>query len=304
LLTLRGHTAAVTCVGYSPDGTRLATGSADTTAALWDVALGRRLLTLKGHAEGLKGLAFAPGGDRLATWSPDGIVRVWDTATGQGTVLVRGGVLAVAFSSANPRLAAAGEGGLWVWDGWASKPRPCSLAGAVRLAAFSPDSRRLASADLGGAVRVWEVVSGELALALPGGPATLTDLAWGADGRRLAVASGDRTIRVWEVAAGKELARLRGPAASLVFGPDGRRLLAAANDLEAVDQPGRAVWLRRTWQVWAWDTATGEGKVVLHGTDQAERVVSLAWRPCGTRLATAHENGEVKVWSVKDLLGQ
>ena len=38
-------------MSWSPDGTRLATGSRDGTAKVWDAAGGRELLTLKGHTE-------------------------------------------------------------------------------------------------------------------------------------------------------------------------------------------------------------------------------------------------------------
>jgi tRNA A-37 threonylcarbamoyl transferase component Bud32 len=36
--TLRGHTAGVTCLAYSPDGTRLASGSRDGTVKIWNMA--------------------------------------------------------------------------------------------------------------------------------------------------------------------------------------------------------------------------------------------------------------------------
>src|SRR5262245_34540406 len=36
MLTLRGHTHAVGCVAFSPDGHRLASGSVDTTLRVWD----------------------------------------------------------------------------------------------------------------------------------------------------------------------------------------------------------------------------------------------------------------------------
>jgi WD40 repeat protein len=44
--TLAGHTNWVTAVAYSPDGTRVLTGSQDKTARLWDAATGKAAATL------------------------------------------------------------------------------------------------------------------------------------------------------------------------------------------------------------------------------------------------------------------
>jgi hypothetical protein len=66
-------------VSWSPDGARLATGSLDGTAKVWDAAGGRELLTLKGHA-GEVIVSWSPDGARLATGSYDGTAKVWDAA--------------------------------------------------------------------------------------------------------------------------------------------------------------------------------------------------------------------------------
>jgi WD40 repeat protein len=64
-------------VAFSPDGTRLATASSDTTARIWDASSGQELLTLRGHADRVTGMAFSPDGKRLATASKDGTVQIY-----------------------------------------------------------------------------------------------------------------------------------------------------------------------------------------------------------------------------------
>src|SRR5262249_35123391 len=48
-IILKGHAQPVTTLAFSPDGKRLATGSADQTAKIWDLAIGQELVTLRGH---------------------------------------------------------------------------------------------------------------------------------------------------------------------------------------------------------------------------------------------------------------
>jgi WD40 repeat protein len=64
-------------VAFSPNGTRLATGSWDNTAKVWDAGSGQELLTLRGHTDWVYGVAFSPGGKRLATSSRDNTVQVY-----------------------------------------------------------------------------------------------------------------------------------------------------------------------------------------------------------------------------------
>ena len=63
-------------MAWSPDGTRLATGSWDKTAKVWNAADGRELLTLKGHAARVNAVSWSPDGLRLATGSYDGTTDV------------------------------------------------------------------------------------------------------------------------------------------------------------------------------------------------------------------------------------
>jgi WD40 repeat protein len=80
LLTLEGHDGEVSCCAFSPDGTRIVTGSTDKTARLWDAATGALLKTLEGHTHVIYSCAFSPDGERIATASRDTTARLWHAA--------------------------------------------------------------------------------------------------------------------------------------------------------------------------------------------------------------------------------
>jgi WD40 repeat protein len=77
------HTGAVHSAAWSPDGKRLATGSHDNTAKVWDVDGGQEVLTLRGHRGSMNSVAWSPDSTRLVTGSNDETVKIWDAAGGQ-----------------------------------------------------------------------------------------------------------------------------------------------------------------------------------------------------------------------------
>ena len=78
LRTLKGHTSHVLSVRFSPDGTRIASGSYDRTIHLWDAPTGAELHTLKGHTNQVISVSFSPDGTRIASGSWDNTIRLWD----------------------------------------------------------------------------------------------------------------------------------------------------------------------------------------------------------------------------------
>jgi WD40 repeat protein len=82
LQTLKGHTASVTSVAFSPDSRQVVSGSGDRTARLWDTNTGAALQTLEGHFSPVSSVAFSPDGRQVVSRSVDRTVRLWDAATG------------------------------------------------------------------------------------------------------------------------------------------------------------------------------------------------------------------------------
>ncbi|KAH9573919.1 hypothetical protein CY35_01G027300 [Sphagnum magellanicum] len=80
LLTLRGHTADVVDLGWSPDDSLLASCSLDNTARVWQAATGSPVAVLTGHHSLVKGLTWDPIGSFLATQSDDKTVIIWRTS--------------------------------------------------------------------------------------------------------------------------------------------------------------------------------------------------------------------------------
>ncbi len=82
-LVLPGHPSNVNRIAFSPDGSRLASISADHTIRMWDPDSGERIWNGELIGEGGQALAFSPDGRLLATGcNASHVVHLWDTETG------------------------------------------------------------------------------------------------------------------------------------------------------------------------------------------------------------------------------
>ncbi|KAK1310783.1 Protein HIRA [Acorus calamus] len=79
-MTLRGHTADVVDLNWSPDDTILASGSLDNTVHIWNMSNGICTAVLRGHSSLVKGVAWDPIGSFIASQSDDKTVIIWRTS--------------------------------------------------------------------------------------------------------------------------------------------------------------------------------------------------------------------------------
>ncbi len=172
-LQLGGFRGDVQAIAFSPDSSRILTGSRDRVVKVWDARSGAPLRALDGLGE-VFGVAFSPDGSLIAAGSGSsgsgepGHVSVWDAHTGR-----------------------------ILWSQNAHAERALSVA-------FAPDGRSLASAGNDNTVRIWQPRTGALirTLEAPGVQALLT-LAYSPDGKSLITGSSDGVTRLWDPAQGK-----------------------------------------------------------------------------------------------------
>jgi len=258
--TYRGHQGAVWSASLDERGERVATGSADFSAKLWDATSGRELASLP-HAHVVKTVDFS-GGERLLTGGLEKRAFVYDLGAQPARVaaLVHpDGVQKAVWASALGRdavVTGATDGALRLWDVRASTDAP-QLAVSLR---------------------------GEgVAAAAAGKRAPVADVEVHPDGTVVAVC-GKRVSLLDARAslAAKRRLDVKFDAEAASLSPDGTRVAAGGSDL----------WLHVLDAETGAETGTHKGH---HGP-----IFCVRFDPAsgGKRCATGSEDGTVRLWVV------
>jgi len=171
-------------VGWSHDGTWIATASGDSTARIWDAQTGQLRFTLSEHTGIVSAVDWSPDSSRMVTGSEDGTAKVWEITDGGTRELLlltahemRNGVPGVAFSPDGNRVMGGNlaNTAVRVWDvsmsgggEWATLPGARSRRTS---AAFTPDGRRLVASGRGGTVIVADPDTGRTSVESASSPA-------------------------------------------------------------------------------------------------------------------------------------
>ena len=84
------HSDTVFALRFSPDGSKLATASADKFLKVTNVADGKELKSFEGHTHHVLAVDWSLDGKRLVTGGADSVVKVWDFESGEGLRTLNG----------------------------------------------------------------------------------------------------------------------------------------------------------------------------------------------------------------------
>lgn len=290
---LPGHDAAVFALSASPDGRLLASGGADDSVRVWDLASGTEIARL-GVRDVIWTLCWSPGSDRLFCFGSKNLGVAWDAAAfkvvwelprldqgtaGSAACSPDGETLAVGMSDGAIYLRDAATGARLnaFWD---------NLDQCLSIA-WSPDGRYFAGGGRGsGRIVVRDLLAGGTKVnEFRGHAGSVHALGWRPRDERLASAGADGTVRIWNLSehAKRAVTSIKSPAFGLFlkWSPDGSRLACGGPRLEA----------------WYFDTKLDLAPVALeNGYHNWTRFAD--WSPDGRLLVTCGTGG-VRLWNAE-----
>ena len=328
-LELPAHVGVVPGVGFSPEGSRVASVGRDKVLRVCDTLTGRILWRAADLAGSGQCVCYSPDGKWLATGDYDSdFIRIWDAQSGKESLELgtnnAGLTFSVEFSPDGRWLAAAGEQGVRLWAMQTGLPE----TGVPELSAkmvkpfperamsltFAPDSRSLAFFSLSN-LYIWHLDTSagpqavDLGSAASVQSATLPYL-WHFDwlSQQHPVASG-----------------IVNSVQNTAFTPDGQKILTVGPTGEimtldvssgeqissfrvgaqtrprnlALSPDGSVLALASASEpsVDLWNPKTGQ--LLYSLTEHSGTVSWLAWSPDSRRIAVTRDDGKISIWDLQ-----
>lgn len=226
----------INSAALSADGRQALAGHASGSIQLWDLETGKLLQQLK-NGKNVTAVTFGPEGKAISDAGAS--LRLWDLKKGEeaGTLDTQNQTIyeiafhartgLVAFSSLNGAIRV-----LQMETGKLVHTFQCN--NICFYLAFSPDGKRLATADGDGLLRIWNLADGKQTKQIQAHKGSARCVAFSPDGKRL-VSGGfnDNSVCVWDVETGKQLHRYTGHTnnvLSVAYFPDGKRIASGSSD--------------------------------------------------------------------------
>ena len=294
IASLRGHTARVYALNFSPCGQYLAAGDlSGGTLREWDVTAGTQVREFS-YPEKHRRITptYSRSGSLLAAGVHQSTITVWNVENHEelNTLDYRGYLDVLRLltekspseSRLEPALIFASERDIKVWD--TENPRAvASISREVHyphFVAFLPDGETLVSVDSAGTT-CWNIVEKRRQRSITRPNTEIRSLYISSTGRIRALGSIENRLLVWDVDTDETIATFAGHqefVRTFAFAPVGEPF--ASGDTEG--------------GLYVWDTQGKQTALLGH----TRLIRSLAFDPDGKRLVSGSTDGTARVWEV------
>ncbi|XP_020557184.1 POC1 centriolar protein homolog B isoform X2 [Oryzias latipes] len=283
----KGHKNAVTCVHFNPNNKQLASGSADKTVMIWNLAPKGRALRFFGHQDAVTGVQFSPSGKRVASSSKDRTVRLWTPSMKGECAVFRAhtaAVRSVAFSADGLRLVTASDDKsvkVWSVDRQSFIYSLNQHTNWVRCARFSPDGRLIVSCGDDRTVRLWDTSTKHCLNCFSDCCGSSTFVDFNSNGTCIGSSGADSSLNIWDIRTNKLIQHYKVHSEginSFSFHPSNNFLITGSSD----------------HTVKVLDLLEGRLIYTLHGHKGA--VTSVAFSQAGDLFASGGGDRQILLW--------
>jgi WD40 repeat protein len=298
--TINAHSDWVRCLSFTPDGTKLASGSFDKTIKLWQLATGTILHTLTDRLKGVFALAIGPDGKLMASGSWGETIELWNLETGtlfNKLIEHQASVRSLAISPDSKTLISGSfDKTIKLWSLPAGVvTKTITDSEPIAAISLSADGKFLASTGDDGTIKIWSLTTGNPIAETIGNKNCIGSLAIGPDSQTIAAGTVNGYLVLWKLITiddGRsfqiELAqRIKAHAGQInacVFSPDGQYLITGSVD-------GKA----KVWYRGADLSFHDKARSILKG-DPGRSVMSVAISPDGRSIAIGGADGTIQLW--------
>ena len=314
LIGLMDDNNSVFVLAFSPDGTRLASGSRDTTVQLWETTPNHAPVTLRKHTGWPTALAFSLDGKLLASGGTDNTVQLWDTVTGESLASFTdhlSDIRALAFSPDGTTFASgSSDGTIRFWNTEKRHSLPTHIAehaGYLEALILKDDSTFVSVAG-DGIITHWNMKTVEHTTLQTKNTVERTlftdwmgTFVFSPDGTQIASPGLDHDspnptpwydgiLRLTDVSTGRELTTFPGVGAGMTFSPDGKIL--------AYSRHGNKIHLLNMETGEILDISLSDPNYPPEDPRRPE-VRTLLFAPDGKKLVSGTKGGKVQMWDAE-----